>query len=231
VDGYTILAADYDVETATIEKDGVVITLQLGKGLVVAAAPAAPALGNPIAATAVAASNGTPGADTPAAEAPKPGIAVHTATEQLLSMVLSMPSGVEVPPLPIAEGDDLAKDSQTALASTIVIEENDPDEIAERKANIGWAKVDMQAHIKEGGTAVSYIKQLEERRKEEAARQQAARAEAEARIVELAKKLSEQELQKEREALNRWLIDNEVPPLEGENEEEGEEGAEEEAAE
>jgi hypothetical protein len=47
VDGYTILAADYDVETATIEKDGVVITLQLGKGLVVpGAAPAAlPAAG------------------------------------------------------------------------------------------------------------------------------------------------------------------------------------------
>jgi hypothetical protein len=42
VDGYTILAADCDAETATIEKDGVVISLRLGKGLVVAAAaPAA----------------------------------------------------------------------------------------------------------------------------------------------------------------------------------------------
>jgi hypothetical protein len=46
VDGYTILAADCDAETATIEKDGVVIALQLGKGLIApgtAAAASAPA--------------------------------------------------------------------------------------------------------------------------------------------------------------------------------------------
>jgi hypothetical protein len=42
VDGYTILAADCDAETATIEKDGVVISLQLGKGLIAAGAAAAP---------------------------------------------------------------------------------------------------------------------------------------------------------------------------------------------
>ncbi len=33
-DGYRIVAADYDEETATIEKDGVTVTLKLGKGLV-----------------------------------------------------------------------------------------------------------------------------------------------------------------------------------------------------
>jgi len=33
-DGYRIIAADYDAETATIEKDGVTITLKLGKGLI-----------------------------------------------------------------------------------------------------------------------------------------------------------------------------------------------------
>jgi hypothetical protein len=46
VDGYTILAADCDAETATIEKDGVVISLQLSTGLVIAATPtvATPAL-------------------------------------------------------------------------------------------------------------------------------------------------------------------------------------------
>jgi hypothetical protein len=218
VDGYTIIAADNDAETATIEKDGVVISLQLGAGLVVAATPPAVA---PTLASAAGRSGGSgPGSAPPPAEAPKPGIAINTATEQLLSMVLSMPLGVEVPPLPIVEGDDLAKDSQTALAATIVIENDDPDDIAERKANIGWAKVDMQAHIQEGGSAVSYLNQLEERRKAEAARQQAARAEAEAKIVELAKKLSDQELQKQRQAINQELIDNEVQPLEDEAEEE-----------
>jgi hypothetical protein len=227
VDGYTILAADYDVETATIEKDGVVITLQLGKGLVVAAAPATPAL-----AAASGTGRGTEAgtAPTPAEQPPKEPV-LKTVTEQLISMAVGGSPGTDVPPLPVADGDDLSEDAAKALTSTIVIQEDASDEDANHLANVGWAKVDMQAHIKEGGTAVSYIKQLEERRKEEAARQQKARAEAEAKIVELAKKLSEQELQKEREALNRWLIDNEVPPLEGENEEEGEEGAEEEAAE
>jgi hypothetical protein len=40
VDGYTILAADSDAETATIEKDGVVISLKLGAGLIASGAPA-----------------------------------------------------------------------------------------------------------------------------------------------------------------------------------------------
>ncbi len=44
-DGYRIIAADYDAETATIEKDGVTITLKLGKGLIGAgAASGAPAV-------------------------------------------------------------------------------------------------------------------------------------------------------------------------------------------
>ena len=33
-DGWKVLSADYDAETATIEKEGVAITLQLGKGMV-----------------------------------------------------------------------------------------------------------------------------------------------------------------------------------------------------
>ena len=31
-DGYRIVSADYDAETATIEKEGLTITLKLGKG-------------------------------------------------------------------------------------------------------------------------------------------------------------------------------------------------------
>lgn len=41
--GYTVLDADYEEETATLEKDGVVISLKLGQGLVATAAPATPA--------------------------------------------------------------------------------------------------------------------------------------------------------------------------------------------
>ncbi len=47
-DGYRIVAADYDEETATIEKDGVTVTLKLGKGLVTAPVAAAPPPGSPL---------------------------------------------------------------------------------------------------------------------------------------------------------------------------------------
>ena len=40
-DGWKVAAADYDEETATLEKDGVSITLKLGKGLVESPGPAA----------------------------------------------------------------------------------------------------------------------------------------------------------------------------------------------
>lgn len=43
--GWTVLSADYDAETAAIEKDGVTITLKLGKGLVDTPPPAAAAAG------------------------------------------------------------------------------------------------------------------------------------------------------------------------------------------
>ena len=49
-DGWKVLSADYDAETATIEKEGVAITLQLGKGMVDPSAPApAAAAGQPAA--------------------------------------------------------------------------------------------------------------------------------------------------------------------------------------
>jgi len=41
-DGWTVVDADYDEETATIKKDGVEIALQLGKGLIEPAVPGGP---------------------------------------------------------------------------------------------------------------------------------------------------------------------------------------------
>ncbi len=89
VDGYTILAADSDAETATIEKDGVVISLQLGAGLVVAATPTA------VAPAIVASAAGpTPAATVLAAVAPqKP--AATTPTDR--PGVIHRPSSAGVP--------------------------------------------------------------------------------------------------------------------------------------
>jgi len=46
-DGWKVLSADFDEETATIEKEGVTVTLKLGQGLVDPAAPAAAPAGKP----------------------------------------------------------------------------------------------------------------------------------------------------------------------------------------
>jgi hypothetical protein len=46
-DGWKVVSADYDDEIATLEKDGVTITLQLGKGLVEPAAAQPPVAGKP----------------------------------------------------------------------------------------------------------------------------------------------------------------------------------------
>jgi hypothetical protein len=87
VDGYTILAADNDAETATIEKDGVVISLQLGAGLVVAATPStvAPALASTSASTVLT-----------VVAPPKPAVtAATTPTER--PGVIRRPSSAGVP--------------------------------------------------------------------------------------------------------------------------------------
>ena len=77
-DGWTVLEADYDTDTATVEKEGIEITLQLGKGLIEPASPLGggrPALSPFPAQTAVAAAaqlNATPSA--PAERSLPPGL-------------------------------------------------------------------------------------------------------------------------------------------------------------
>lgn len=76
-EGCTIIAADYDAETATIEKDSVIITLQLGKGLIGIGAEAAAAVA---AVPEVAAPMAVAAARTPR---PPPGPPVPLTPEQL----------------------------------------------------------------------------------------------------------------------------------------------------
>ena len=58
--GWTVVEADYDEETATIEKEGVTVTLKLGQGLVDPAALAAKAAAAPARAVAPAPPAGVP---------------------------------------------------------------------------------------------------------------------------------------------------------------------------
>jgi hypothetical protein len=211
VDGYTILAADNDAETATIEKDGIVISLQLGAGLVVAATPPAAA---PVERPQIGRVDRGSAALELHTEQPKREPALTTVTEQLIAMELSIPPGIVAPPLPMAAVTEAQ--AQHALDKTITITNDDDDEIAARKVDVGWAKNDMRQHIADGGSAQSYLEGLRERRAADAARKRTARAEAEAKIVELAKELNARELEKQRAIINQWLIDNDVEPLKAE---------------
>lgn len=68
--GWTVVNADYDEETATIEKEGVSITLKLGKGLVDPTAPAAKPVAMPPSVPTTTAVAAAVSKDAPAAEIP-----------------------------------------------------------------------------------------------------------------------------------------------------------------
>jgi hypothetical protein len=190
--GFTVLNADIDEEFAVIDKDGTSVTLRL---------PGSNRHVNPILdpATEIAAVD-NPDLKQPRRAVPPPRPMFTNAVEQLLSMELSIPPGLQ-------------NESKKALGSLIVIETNDTDAAASQKELVGIAKVEMADHIQAGGTAVSYLQTLKERRNAEIARQQEARAAAEAQIQELAKKLSQDELNQQLDAINKTLTDTGVAPI------------------
>jgi hypothetical protein len=209
-DNFTVLNADIEQESAVIDKDGVSVTLKLpGSDRHVTSAMDLAAL-----AAAKFASLAQPDED-PIAPPSKPSFT--NVLEQLLSMELSIPPGVASPPLPIL--GDLHEETHKALASVIVIETNDTDAVAAHKENVGWAKEELRSHIQEGGNAVSYLQTLKDRRAAEIARQKEAREAAEAQVRELAKKLSQEELDKQLDAINKNLTDTGVDPIDAPDQE------------
>ncbi|MDD5708432.1 MAG: hypothetical protein PHR35_21130, partial [Kiritimatiellae bacterium] len=165
--GWTVLEADCAEETATIEKDGIQLHLKLGKGLVTGAPSPATA---PIpTALASVRHKGKPAdaaaSSEPSAKSKEP--AFKTATEQLMGMIASVPLGMSAPPLPVSDDDDLAEDMQKALATPIVINEDDNEGIVAHKESVALIKEDMRVTLEtEGGTATSYLKRLQERQRE-----------------------------------------------------------------
>ena len=208
-DGFTAVSADFDQECAEIAKDGTTITLWLNasKRDVKAGAGASTTRPSPL---ALARTETKP--TVPDGFFRQPNRPMFTnAVEQLLSMELSVPPGTDAPPLPIV--DDMPRDTRKALSSVIVIETNDTEAVAAHKENIGWAKAELKSHIQEGGSTSSYLQTLKARRAAEIARQKEAREQAEARIRDLANKLSTAEMEKQLEEVNKTLTDNGVEPI------------------
>ena len=95
-DGWTVKDADFDDEIATLEKDGVAITLKLGEGLVetpvASSQPAAPAAGAPSATVAAAPATAAPAPAPTATAARHPPGLLSASRRQLLTANASEPS-------------------------------------------------------------------------------------------------------------------------------------------
>ena len=168
--GVTVVKADFDLELAVIEKDHFPVTLHLNAGPRVGGNPTVASAGNAASTAAVTAdlASVAPVAETE----PHPGPAFATCTEQLLSMVLSMPAGVRCPPLPYVGGSE--EDIQQALNHVIVIEAHDTEDVAALKENVGLAKEELRSHLQNGGDLMSYLQALNDRHEAEKPRQEAA---------------------------------------------------------
>ena len=194
-DGYTVTAADFEQESATIEKDGVSVTLRLPNSTRTPQTAAALAKVAPPPPAAELAAKAPP-------QAPRPP-PFKTATEQILGMIASSArAGSAPPPLPISDDDDMADDTKKALTNLIVIHADDDAETVKHKETVAWIKEDMRQSITNGGdTAGSYIKRLAERQKEA---EQTRKEEAD-RLRKLAESAAVEKVQAELKASNTRL--------------------------
>ena len=147
--------------------------------------------------------------DEPPARAKEP--AFKTRTEQLISMVESIPPGVPVPPLPISPIDNLEADADESAAHDIVIGEEDSEKAEAHKIRVGWTKVDLAAARKEGWSAVEYLKALEDTRNEDAAFAREKRQEFDGLLADPG--LSDDDCLAELEKINAELEERGLPPI------------------
>ncbi len=216
-DGFLVREADFDQEFAVVTKDGVTVTLRLSSAprevattgdSSVAAAQRLGGNDDPGELIVSVANARRPGARAAAASKPM----FSSATEQLLAMELSVPAGVQSPPLPFISG--LEADTHAALGHSIVIETTDSDAVAAHKENVGLAKEELRTHLQAGGDTGSYLQTLKDRRDAEIARQAAARTEAKTLVCELARRMSQPEVEKQLTVVNAILAESGVGPIE-----------------
>lgn len=208
--GWLVVAADYQQETATIEKDGIRIDLKLGKGLVTGGAPAvAAAAGAPLPSPLTAARTVAAARSLEATNSVTP--AFRTVTEQLMGMVASVPLGTTLPPLPVIDHDNLEGDSKKALATPIVIDANEDPKRVTQKEDVAWIKEDLrQARGEDAGlTASSYLKRLQARHR---AAEQKRRQEAE-RLRKLVENHAREQVLAELKTINQQLAEEGIAAI------------------
>ena len=87
-------------------------------------------------------------------------------TEQVLSIIASVPPGIEIPPMPEFHGMD--KDFAKAATNTLVIFDNDSEELIHRLETVAWSKLEMGELVQQGWKADDVLKSLVDQHNEDA---------------------------------------------------------------
>jgi hypothetical protein len=132
---------------------------------------------------------------------------LKTLTENVLSLMSSVPPDLPMPPMPVLP--EMEKDFKASLTNIIEIRTNDTPEIAERKEKVAWAKYDMSLLVKEGHKPEDIISAMEAQHNDNAT----LRSNYLSYINELQKAGKEEEAKAFLEAANKELEKAGSPPL------------------
>ena len=132
-----------------------------------------------------------------------------TATEQLLSMMASVPPGVQMPPLPVPE--NLDEDFSRARTNVLEIYDADNDKMTGAIETVAWAKVDLDALVEQGWKPDAILRELARNHNEEAHLRSNVSTVLKKMVEE--EKLSKAELMQELLQVNTELAERGLPEI------------------
>jgi len=77
-----------------------------------------------------------------------------TGTERVINMIVNARLGYPPPPLPMIP---IAEDIEQILNNSIILYDDDTEEVAQRKANVAYAKQLLKAYLAEGGSVETFL--------------------------------------------------------------------------
>jgi len=130
-----------------------------------------------------------------------------TATEQMLSMAMSLPPGVMMPPLPIPPG--IEDDFANSLTNKIVIFEDDDERTIEHKEKVAQAKLHLLELVKQGRSVSDVLNEYQETTNERVE----VRNEAGMELANILKNGTPQEAKTYLDKINKAFTDLGIEPI------------------
>jgi hypothetical protein len=143
-------------------------------------------------------------------EPPKPP-AFTTMTDQSLAMILSIPPGVDMPPLPDLQAAGMEDDLVKALQNSIMIEEDDSDELIVFKDDVATAKQHLVAEVSRGLSPADVLHAYVAQHNENADYRRTVVAAFQQLVAE--KKSNRTQIQSEMDRINAALVQYDLDPV------------------